>query len=231
MNIESFRKFLKGKGKSTNAIERIIRFSSEFDNFMKKKGKTIDEATEEDLYEFTGETKKEIDKKKLNLWGLISYFEFTENINMKVHAQKMRESVTKKKAFLLRDYVQINMEAVEKLEAVGIKDVDKLLKSSYDEKTVEVLSKKSGVEKEEIIKLVKLADLSRLNGVKGIRAVLYYNSGFDTLEKIANSSPEEIIEKTKEYILKTGFDGLPPWKKEALASINTSKKLKRKIYL
>ncbi len=203
--------------------------TSEFDKFMKKKGKSIDEATEEDLYEFNGKIKKEIDKKKINLWGLSSCYNFTENNEMMVLAQKLRASVTKKKSFLLRNYLNVNMKVVEKLEAMGIKDVDRLLKTVYDEKKVKSLSEKSGAKESEIIKLIKLDDFSRLNSIKKIRSVLYYNSGFDTLEKIANSTPEEIIKKTKECIEKTGFEGIPPWEKEAQASIIHPRYLKRKF--
>ena len=109
IDVENFRNYLKEKGKTSNAIERIVKLTSEFDEFMKKKGKSIDEATEEDLYEFNGKIKKEIDKKKINLWGLSSCYNFTENNEMMVLAQKLRASVTKKKSFLLRNYLNVNM--------------------------------------------------------------------------------------------------------------------------
>jgi len=231
MDSERFKIFLKKRGKSVNAIERIVNFSADFDEFMRKKEKSIDEATEADLYEFTGRTKREIMKKKLNLWGLIPYYEFTENEKMKNLTQELRESVLKKSSFPLKKFVAVDKNAVEKLATEGIKDADKLLKAAFDKKSVEILSEKTEVTEEQIIKLVKLADLSRLNGVKGIRAVLYYNSGFDTLEKIGESTPEEMIERTKTYIKKTGFKGVSPWEKEARETIKMAKRLKKIIDL
>lgn len=231
MDSERFRIFLKNRGKSANSIERIVNFSANFDEFMRERGKSIDEAVEVDLYEFTGRTKKEIMKKKLNLWGLISYYEFTENEKMKNLSRKLRESVSKKSSFPLKEFVDADKNIVEKLKSEGIKDVDKLLKTAFDKKSVELLSKKTGITEEQIIKLVKLADLSRLNGVKGIRAVLYYNSGFSTLKKIGESTPEEMIEVTKIYIEKTGFKGIPPWEKEARETIKMAKSLKKIIDL
>lgn len=76
---------------------------------MKKSGKTIDETTEVDLYKFAGKTKGEISKKKLNLWGLSSYYDFTKNNNMMILAKKIRVSVTKKSPFLLRNYLLVNI--------------------------------------------------------------------------------------------------------------------------
>ncbi|MDK2951076.1 MAG: chlorosome envelope protein [Kosmotogales bacterium] len=231
MDSEKFKVFLKNQGKSAKSIERIVNFSADFDEFMRKKGKSIDEAAEADLYEFTGRTKREIMKKKLNLWGLIFYYEFTENEKMKNLSRKLRGSVSKKSSFPLKEFVDVDKNTVGKLEAEGIKDADKLLKTAFDKKSVEILSEKTGITEEQIVKLVKLADLSRLNGVKGIRAVLYYNSGFDTLEKIGESTPEEMIERTKIYIEKTGFKGIPPWGKEARETIKMAKRLKKIIDL
>lgn len=231
MDSERFRIFLKKRGKSANSIERIVNFSADFDEFMRKKEKSIDEAVEVDLYEFIGRTKREIMKKKLNLWGLISYYEFTGNEKMKNLARELRESVSKKSSFSLKEFVDVDKNTVEKLAVEGIKDAAKLLKTAFDKKSVEILSEKTGITEEQIVKLVKLADLSRLNGVKGIRAVLYYNSGFDTLEKIGESAPEEMIEGTKIYIEKTGFKGIPPWEKEARETIKMAKRLEKIIDL
>lgn len=44
------------------------------------------------------------------------------------------------------------------------------------------LSSGSGLEEGVILELVKLSDLARIPGVKGIRARMYYDAGVDTLD-------------------------------------------------
>jgi hypothetical protein len=87
------------------------------------------------------------------------------------------------------------------------------------------LSEKTGIDHEGILELAKLSNLTRLGAVKAVRARLYHDSGFDTLEEIAKVSAEELIKRTREFIEKTGFDGIPPTPKEAENTVTTAKKL------
>ncbi|MHA2255750.1 MAG: DUF4332 domain-containing protein, partial [Candidatus Heimdallarchaeaceae archaeon] len=82
---------------------------------------------------------------------------------------------------------------------------------------------------EEITELTKLAELTRIPGLKRKRARLYYDTGYETLETIANSSTKEIIQRISEYIEKNNFDGWPPERKEAEETINIAKHLKSRI--
>ncbi|MFX0061555.1 MAG: hypothetical protein ACFFC7_05155 [Candidatus Hermodarchaeota archaeon] len=61
------------------------------------------------------------------------------------------------------------------------------------------------------------------------RAPLYYEAGFDTLDKIANLTSEEFISKVQEFIDKTNYDAIAPLPKEAVNTVNTAKKLPRII--
>jgi hypothetical protein len=54
---------------------------------------------------------------------------------------------------------------------------------------------------------------------------LYHDTGFDTLEKIARVSAEELIAGTKKFIEETGFDGIPPTPKEAENTVKAAKTL------
>lgn len=55
-------------------------------------------------------------------------------------------------------------------------------------------------------KKISLKHLFILLGVKSTRAILYYNSGFKSLEDIAKSSVHEIHEKTSTYIINNKLD-------------------------
>ncbi|MFX1254681.1 MAG: hypothetical protein ACFFCZ_23930 [Promethearchaeota archaeon] len=61
------------------------------------------------------------------------------------------------------------------------------------------------------------------------RAPLYYEAGFNTLDKIANLTSEEFISKVQEFIDKTNYDAIAPLPKEAVNTVNRAKKLPRII--
>jgi len=76
-----------------------------------------------------------------------------------------------------------------------------------------------------ILELVKLADLSRIVGLKSKRARLYYDAGLDTLDKIAKWDPEEMQQMFAEFVERTGFDGTPPPSSEAAFAVKLAKYL------
>ncbi|MFX0079623.1 MAG: DUF4332 domain-containing protein, partial [Candidatus Hermodarchaeota archaeon] len=91
------------------------------------------------------------------------------------------------------------------------------------------LSIKTDVPEAVILELVKLSDLARLPGVKGIRARLYYYAGIDTVEKMAEQKPDTLLVVMREFVEETGFEGIAPLPKEIESTINTAKKLPKEI--
>lgn len=75
------------------------------------------------------------------------------------------------------------------------------------------------------LELVKLSDLSRIPGVKGVRARLYYDAGVDTLEKLAAWEPEALLEMVIDFVDQTRFEGIAPFPAEVRFSIATAKQL------
>jgi len=66
-------------------------------------------------------------------------------------------------------------------------------------------------------------ELYQLPGVKSTRAMLYYKAGFRSLETIANSSPQEITEKTENIIRKENLNLKVPLMKEIKTHIAVAK--------
>jgi len=87
------------------------------------------------------------------------------------------------------------------------------------------LSDKTGIPAEAILEFVKLSDLSRIEGVKNIRARLYYDAGIDTVEKMAKWNPEKLRTYLVEFVKTTGFKGIAPLPKETEHTVETAKKL------
>lgn len=66
-------------------------------------------------------------------------------------------------------------------------------------------------------------ELYHLPGVKRIRAVLYYRSGFRALKDIASASVKEIITRTAKTIMLQNLDCIVPLKKEVKTHIAVAK--------
>jgi len=93
----------------------------------------------------------------------------------------------------------------------------------------ETLAKEACIPEQAIMEFVKLSDLARLPGVKGIRARLYYDAGVDSVEKLAQWQPKALCLMMTEFVERTGFDGLPPLPKEVSSTIANAQKLPKVV--
>jgi len=135
----------------------------------------------------------------------------------------------KKNPFKLRDFMGIQEEHVEKLEKLGIKNTAQMIAAGQTREKRAFLARQAGIPMEAVVELVKLSDLSRLPGVKGIRARLYYEAGVDTVEKIAAFEPQALLRLTTEFVERTGFNGIPPLPKEVSSTIANARGLPKVV--
>ena len=87
----------------------------------------------------------------------------------------------------IKDFVCISEDTTLKLENLGIKNTFQLYKEILTEKNRDELSNKTGISRNEIIRLAKLTDLSRIRWVNHTFAYVLLEAGFDTAEKVANA--------------------------------------------
>jgi len=225
---EAFRTFLKRGGRSQSAIKRCVAYVKEFEQYLREHqdGKALDEASSRELESFVdwieGEPKASA---KGRLWGLCYYYEFTSNQAMRDFAGALRQQRIKRKPFALKGFRGVSAEYVAKLAAVGIEDVEQMRKAGRTPENRQELSEKAGVPLEAILEFVKLSDLARIPGLKGIRARLYHDAGVDTIERLAEWDPAELRAMLIAYVERTGFDGIPPLPKEAQGAVAQAKKL------
>jgi hypothetical protein len=131
----------------------------------------------------------------------------------------------KQNPFKLRDFRGISPEYISRLQKHGIKTTEQMLAAGLTKTKRKTLAKEVGISEKAILELVKLSDLSRLPGVKGIRARLYYDAGVDSVEKMAGWDPKALREMVAEYVKQTGFEGIPPLPKEVESTIANARKL------
>ncbi len=231
---EAFRQFLKRGGRKPHVVERILRLVHSYEAYLHKyaDGKTLDDAAPEDISTYV--TWFEEDQEtaaKGQLWAIHYYYRYIGNKIMANRVAELRKTLTQKtrKEFRLRDFRGVNVGYVAKLEAAGIRDVQQMRTRGATPSQRVQLASELDIPEEAILELVKLSDLARLPGVKGIRARLYYDAGVDTLEKMAKWDPEGLRLMLIEFVEKTGFDGIAPLPKEATNSVKIAGELPRVI--
>jgi hypothetical protein len=227
---EGFRQYLKGKGKKDHVVEDLIRRCNAFEEFLQKRQETsLDDVNKKDMLAFLDEIKSQKTDVGNYLRAIGSYCRFTSKSELSALANNLREqriSLTRK-PFELGKFVGVNKEYMDLLEKEGITNADQMLEKGKTAENRNELSKKTGIPLESILEFVKLSDLSRVEGVKSIRARLYFDAGVDTLDKMAKWDPEELRKMLISYVKRTSFDGIPPLPKEARNTVEVAKRLKR----
>lgn len=135
----------------------------------------------------------------------------------------------KRNPFKLKDFLGVDPEFIAKLEARRIKSAEQLLIAARTSGQRAALAQETDIPADVLLELVKLSDLARLPGVKGIRARLYYAAGVDSVEKMARWEPEALRLMMTLYVEQTGFPGIPPLPKEVSSTIANAQKLPRVV--
>ena len=232
MDEEDLRKFLKRGGRSPSAIKRVLNHIEAFEKFLQKsQGKNgIAGAEPGDLKEYIERVERETGKlANTMLWALGHYFAYAENTEMRALAGELRESRIKRTPFPLRKFIGVNPGHIEALAAVGVMNVQDMLEAGLTHEKRRRLTEESGIPPEAVLELVKLSDLSRIPGIKTIRARLYHDAGVDTIEKMAGWDPEELRVTLVEWVERKGFEGIAPLLKEAEFSVEKARKLPRVV--
>jgi len=230
MDEEGFRDFLRKGKRSQSATKRCITYVKEFERYLHKDNKRLGEESPEDLEDFAAWIEREAKTSaKTHLWALRYYYEFTSDQVMRRLAGELREQRIKRKPFELKKFRGTNPKYADKLAAIGIRNVKDMLEAGKTQVGRENLSEKTGVSHEVILEFVKLSDLARIPGIKGIRARLYFDAGVDTVEKMAEWNSKELRKMLIEFVERTGFDGIAPLPKEAEFSVKKARKLPKKV--
>ena len=232
MNEESFRNFLKKKGKKNDVIERNIKSMQVFIKYLQsERNKELSKVNSDDIQSYVSKLEQEKKSPKGSLYVLINYLLFLENKELLKFTRILREERTKqtRKEFLIKDFIYINQEIVKKLEGIGIKNVKQMLEAGKTKVQREQLSNELKISGESILEIVKLSDITRLGYVKKKLARLYYNAGLDSPQKVAEFNPESLHEYFKKFVKESGWDGMVPNQKDLVNNINNAKKLKKLV--
>ncbi len=232
MDEAGFGSFLKRGGRSPQAAARCVRCVKDFDEFLRthRDGRELDEADANDLEQFVAWIEREPKASaKIHLWALRYHFEYTANDELRALASAMRGQRVKTPPFSLAGFRGVDPDYVERLASLGIRNVDQMRDAGRTPGDRQALAEKAGIPPEAILEYVKLSDLARIQGLKGIRARLYYDAGVDTLDELCRWDPDELRAMLTDFVERTGFDGIAPLPKEAASAVATAKRLPKAI--
>ena len=228
MDETEFRRFMKRNQRTDGVIRRSLKSIHDFDEFLGRTGKSLADAVEEDLEAYAS---KCADNRavKGSMHALGYYYRFVQNDAMARKTDEIRTRYLERKPFRLKDFLGIKPSVIGRLAELGIRNTEQILGAARTESERKALAKDSGVSAEVILELVKMSDLARIFGLKGIRARLYHDAGIDTAEKMARMDPDELIRISGEFIKRSGFHGIPPTPKEAQFTVKAARDLQRVV--
>lgn len=99
----------------------------------------------------------------------------------------------------ISEFIGISDDIVLALQSTGIKDTKQLFERVLTKVERIKLSEETGIDPEIILELTCLTDLSRIKWVGNMFARVLYNTGYNTVEKVANANYEEIYQKITQY--------------------------------
>ncbi len=230
--VDEFRSFLVKKGKKNHVADSLIKRCGIYEEFLHDKQiHSIDFASKEDIQAFLDSIRDQRGDVSNCLRAISLYYGFKSKPELSAMASKLREQrlSSARKPFALRDFRGVNPEYANRLASVGVKNAEQILAVGKTRVDRQRLSEKTGIPVEAVLELVKLADLSRIEGVKRVRARLYCDAGIDTVERIAKWNPDELRTYLIDFVGKTGFEGIAPLPKEAKYTVEAARKLPKII--
>jgi len=225
-----FRQSLKRAGKAGHVIDALVSQVRAFEDFLcSQRGAGLEQAAEADLRTYLGRFSP--DQGRVGVRGLGLYFAFTGKRNLADAANAFRQErvVALRQPEKLSSFRGVSGETAARLKAIGIANTQDMLAAGGTPAARQRLSEQTGIAPEAILELVELSDLARLEGVKGIRARLYYDAGLDTLDKLAACEAAELRRRLVDWVARTGFQGIAPLPKELENTIASARSLPRVV--
>lgn len=215
---------MKKNKKSDRTIRGYVNSMKFYEKFLKNHQQVINpfDATLEDLKEFVEWGTEMGENVYRHLFAIRSYYEYKQLETMELTAQEWMEYI-QNETRKLREFPNADQASVKKLSTIGISTVNELLRAGDTPEKLQAICDKSGASEDSITELYKLANLSRLPGLKKVRGQLFYEAGLDTLSSIASLETEKVQKTLNDYVKDTGFNGSAPTLSEAEATVRMAR--------
>jgi hypothetical protein len=233
MDEEAFRRFLTRKGKKAHVVDGLVAQVRGFETYLTRERHIgLEAAGAADLHAYVAalDAQKPGSARKA-VRGVALYYQSLGNAALADVAFGVREQRIAKtrKPFPLKEFRGVDAEHIRRLRAAGIVHAGHMLEAGSTLEARERLAAATGIPPAAVLELVKLSDLARIGGIKGIRARLYCDAGADTPETIAGWEPEPLHAMLADFVARSGFDGTAPLPKEVQYTVATARRLPRVV--
>ena len=199
MDEEDFRQFMKKQRRSQGTMDSCVNFTQVFEEYLNTHFNQTDlnKAQPEQLDAFLAWGKGRFSSMSSHVWAISRYYEYTSNDIMRryanqIRSQKIETERSKRPSLLIKEIEGIESEHIGALERIGLSNTTQLINAGKTHNSRLALAGETGIPFDVIEELVRLADLCRISDIKGMRVRLLFDSGFDTIEKIAAQDPIEM---------------------------------------
>jgi hypothetical protein len=225
----AFGAYLKRAGKQPHIVARILAQVADAEAFARGRGAAL--LAEADVAVLEAFAADYGDRAKTWLWALGYYFEHVGRADLAARAGELREERTARarQALRLDQFMGVAANVLARLEAAGVGDVAQMRAAGATPAARAALAASTGLPLATVEELTRLADLSRLTGVRGTRARLYHDGGYPTLDALAAAEPQQVVDTLRAYVANIGFQGVAPWLSEATHSVQEARGLEREI--
>jgi hypothetical protein len=128
-----------------------------------------------------------------------------------------------------KDIPGVDPDHVERLAAAGIKQTRQMFDRAKTKADRAALAEETGIPEDALLELVKMTDLARAGWIGPVFVRLIYETGTDTLEKLAAQSPEALFEQICAVNEAQQLTKAMPSVRDVAACIETTKELSRVI--
>ncbi|MBK8021278.1 MAG: DUF4332 domain-containing protein [Chloroflexi bacterium] len=185
METSDYVRYLKSRGKKAHVIQGLIAEVEQFEvELLREANRSLAEADEEDVRSYAARFDEARVREPMRALAL--YFEAAGRSPLARLASELREEglARERKVFRLSGFRGLDSTATAQLTACGIVTVNDMLEAGRTPAARQALAQSTGLSPDFILECVKLSDLSRLDGIKGIRARLYYDAGIRTPSRL-----------------------------------------------
>jgi hypothetical protein len=234
MDEQMFAQYLKGTGRKLTVINRYIKITNSFEDYLKSLIKPIhdiNDASPLNLEDYTDFYEQQTKKSaRTVLYAIMHYYKSVSNTSMASKAQELREPrKIKRGPYPLKEFLGINPGDLNKLADIGIKNVDQMRTVGRTSNMRSEIAKKTGISSKQILELVQLSDLERVGYVKQKFTRLFYNAGIRSPGDLKKWNSDDLYDHLGAYITKSGWDGIVPYKSDLRNYIESAKKLPKMI--
>jgi len=221
---ERFEAAERAEGLRRSLTTKAVQEVSRLERFLTACESSLETAAPADLEAFL-EERTLTTVATIDVQGLHRYFACVGNHALAEAASELRLRFTP--PFKLSELPDTDPAHIDTLETAGLRTNNQLLRKAPSPKDRRALARRVGIPPSALETIARLADLTRMFGVRAIRAKLYFEMGIETVEAMANWTPEDLVREATAFVERTGFDGIATLPKEAAFTVELAKRLPR----